>query len=174
MSEPHQRTSLTAESWHKTTTVASPTKTPRPPHGNNTTVDNRGARQQAKDFTTSSTSNASTNPRSASSTPSISKGASSTTKHIRHVEENKRDRRRKQNNESSRRSRERKRLELEALQKARVADQLRITHLQGLVQQLSHELRQHDHQAYSRMFPAVDRAGSEVEEQRPGWFGAAF
>lgn len=59
------------------------------------------------------------------------------------AESDKKTRRRRQNNESSRRSRERKRLELESLQKAHVSNQLRISELEGIVSHLSSELRKH-------------------------------
>lgn len=104
-------------------------------------------------------------------------------------------RRRQQNNESSRRVRERKRLEVKALQQAYVENQERIAELEQLVQKLSNELCKHNstfkrndrnrssteyqlpqsrpNLLLSSVCPS-NNATSQFLEERPSWFGAAF
>lgn len=87
----------------------------------------------------------------------------------------KKDRRRRQNNESSRRSRERKRIELESLQKAHASDQLRITQLEHMVDHLTNELRKHECNAQLKPASSEPRPSQNPRnDPRPEWFGSAF
>lgn len=106
-------------------------------------------------------------------------------------ENDKKLRRRRQNNESSRRSRERKRTELEMLQKSQAADKARIQELEALVAHLSNELSKYKSAADvqtqnpstsstrqpQQSFTTNRNAQSEKQidwKQRPDWFGSAF
>lgn len=106
-------------------------------------------------------------------------------------ENDKKLRRRRQNNESSRRSRERKRTELEMLQKSQAADKARIQELEALVSYLSNELSKYQNASDTRTqnpassstrqsqqrFAANGNTQSEKQtdgKQRPDWFGSAF
>lgn len=90
------------------------------------------------------------------------------------AENEKKSRRRKQNNESSRRSRERKRFELESLQRSDVSNQLRISELEGLVRHLTNELKRHDGALEAAIASAPTKYRPETNDTRPGWFGSAF
>lgn len=97
------------------------------------------------------------------------------------------DRRRRRNRESARRARERDRSERETMERAYDANEVRIKHLEVMVDELSSELRRHN---TISNFGGRGRAGGggadgegdrddasddfDVAEDRPKWFGAAF
>lgn len=106
-------------------------------------------------------------------------------------ENDKKLRRRRQNNESSRRSRERKRTELEMLQKSQAEDKARIQELEALVSHLYNELSKyknagdinsHNIASSSTRQPqqrTATNGNTQYEnhtdcKQRPDWFGSAF
>lgn len=95
------------------------------------------------------------------------------------------DRRRRRNRESARRARDRDRSERETMERAYDANEVRIKHLEVMVDELSSELRRHN---TISNFGGRARAGGaarergdddgsddfDVGEDRPKWFGAAF
>lgn len=94
------------------------------------------------------------------------------------AERERRDRKRRQNTESARRMRELRRKEVEQLEKAYDANEVRITELELVAEELSRELRRHNTISDTPR-SGSSRSGSgtaafEVPEDRPGWFGAPF
>lgn len=93
----------------------------------------------------------------------------------------KEDRRRRRNRESARRARERERSERELREKAYDANEIRIKHLEKIVDELSSELRRHN--TISGVQAPSGRSSSRRQESdskasgpsdRPSWFGAPF
>lgn len=89
------------------------------------------------------------------------------------TERERKDRKRRQNTESARRMRELRRKEVEQLERAYDANELRIKELELVAEELSRELRRHNTLSDT---PMSGRSGStfDVPEDRPGWFGAPF
>lgn len=110
-----------------------------------------------------------------------SSSTNSSAKHFSRMSENERkNRRRRQNNESSKRVRERRKLELEALQKAYLLNQERISQLENIVAELSSELRKRNYERQGgKQVPHSLQSNSmnsenNSQDERPGWFGSAF
>lgn len=163
------RTSLTADTSSQTKRSASSHRAgPHPPQPRTATP----SMKPSSSHHSTAPSSSSTLALSTSTGPSSHKEGRRTSSAIPTTVREKKDRRRRQNNESSRRSRERKRIELESLQKTHVSNQLRITQLQTMVDYLSHELRKQEHKPTTSAYTRDERGGQD--EKRPGWFGAAF
>lgn len=94
-------------------------------------------------------------------------------------QDEKKERRRKQNTESARRTRDRRRKELEAMEKAHAYNAERIHYLERMADELSGELRR------SNTFNVGDSSRAPIKSfsggvpfeeggERPGWFGTPF
>lgn len=100
-------------------------------------------------------------------------------RHVRPTETDREDRRRRRNRESARRARDRERSERDIMERAYDANEVRIKHLEIMVDELSSELRRRNTISSVRDSPAqgsgkAKEEAFEVPEDRPNWFGAAF
>lgn len=87
------------------------------------------------------------------------------------TDKERRERKRRQNTESARRTREKRRVEMERLEMAYDANEMRIKELELMADQLSRELRRHN------TISGVSRSGNSQtndKDERPKWFGMPF